>query len=541
MSLLLPSTLLLLAAACASLALRRHSAARRHIVWLMAFSGLVALPLLRIAAPTWQAPTPALELARTIQRTVERTVIFVSAAEPTPSSPALWLTSLWLTSLWLTTFWLTGVALCAARFLWAYRQTASLAAAAEPWQSGVRLSPHAHVPFVCGLFQPVILLPESARAWPPHQLEAVLAHERMHITRRDNLWQAMAQLVCSLYWPQPFVWLAARAMRQECERACDDGVLVHGTPATAYADVLVNIARGLSAHSAPTGALTMTRTTQLHHRIAALLDRGINRQPAGRAFTLAAATFAFAAVLSLGGLQTPLFAQQSRLSGVVQDPSGANISRARIDLRTPGTDTVREVIYTNAAGEFSLDNVPDGTYDMTVAAPGFALLTQSNLVFENGKTQPFKVTLNVGKVRERVAVQAPGDSPAPTAEQSERRWITRFDTEAPGGTRAPTPAGAPQRVRVGGNVQQTKLVHKVNPLYPPTAKQDRVQGTVLLRAIISADGSVLHLEPLNRAVDSRLVEASLTAVRQWRYTPMLLNGLPVEVVSEIEVNFTLAP
>ena len=351
----------------------------------------------------------------------------------------------------------------------------------------------------------------------------MLAHERMHIERRDNLWQAMTQLVCSLYWPQPLVWLAAYAMRQECERACDDGVLAQGTPATAYAAVLVNIARGLSQQeAAPAGGLAMTRTTQLHHRIAALLDPGTARRAASRRFASTAVAFALASVLALAGLESPLFGQQSRLSGVVRDPSGANIPRARIDLRSPGTDNLREVIYSSASGEFSLDNVPDGVYDMTVAAPGFAMLTQSNLLFENGKTQPFAITLEIGKIRETVMVEGVAEGPA----------------AATGGP-ATAASGAPKRIRVGGNVQAAKLVQKVRPLYPITAKQDHVEGTVLLRAVVGLDGAVVTVEPLNRAVDARLTEAAMTAVRLWRYSPTLLNGQPVEIVTVVEVNFTL--
>lgn len=501
------TTFLLAAGWLAALALRGRSAAERHVVWLFVFAGLLALPIAREATRSWPVLEP---VARTA-----REVIYVTDSAPLPAPPA-WVIR-WNDAVFGS--WLAGVLVLLTRRGAAHLRANRLVASARvvtPSEPGVRVSSEIGVPLVCGLLDPVILLPESSAHWPAAQRESVLAHERMHIQRRDNLWQAMTHLACALYWPQPLTWLAVRAMRQECERACDDGVLAGGTPASAYADSLVNIARGLAQHgAAPAGGLAMTRTTQLHRRIAALLDPRANRQPVRPVFASTAATLALAAVFLVNGV----FAQQSRLSGVVQDPSGGNIPRARIDLRTPGTDSVREVIYTNDAGEFSLDNVPDGTYDMTVAAPGFALLTQSNLVFENGKTKPFKITLNLGKVRERVTVAAQG-----------------------GALAAPTGDGlAPKRIRIGGNVQSAKLVQRVLPVYPVTAKQDRVQGTVLLKAVIGQDGSVLNLEVLNRAVDARLVESALNAVRQWRYSSTLLNGAPVEVVTEVEVNFTLAP
>ena len=101
------------------------------------------------------------------------------------------------------------------------------------------------------------------------------------------------------------------------------------------------------------------------------------------------------------------------------------------------------------------------------------------------------------------------------------------------------PPAPPSRIRVGGNVQAANLTRKVTPIYPATAKMDRVEGTVIMKAIIGKDGSVLSLEQINKMVDSRLAEAALDAVKQWLYRPTLLNGEPIEVITEIEVNFTL--
>jgi protein TonB len=97
---------------------------------------------------------------------------------------------------------------------------------------------------------------------------------------------------------------------------------------------------------------------------------------------------------------------------------------------------------------------------------------------------------------------------------------------------------APQRIRVGGNVQQALLMKQPKPIYPPLAKQARIQGVVRLNAIIGKDGTIQNLtvatgHPL-------LVPAAMEAVKQWVYKPTLLNGEPVEVVTQIDVNFTLS-
>jgi protein TonB len=95
-----------------------------------------------------------------------------------------------------------------------------------------------------------------------------------------------------------------------------------------------------------------------------------------------------------------------------------------------------------------------------------------------------------------------------------------------------------QRIRVGGNVQQAKLVRQPKPAYPPLAKQARIQGVVHLSAIIAKDGTIQKLEVIGG--HPLLVPAALEAVKQWVYQPTLLNGEPVEVITQIDVNFTLS-
>lgn len=97
----------------------------------------------------------------------------------------------------------------------------------------------------------------------------------------------------------------------------------------------------------------------------------------------------------------------------------------------------------------------------------------------------------------------------------------------------------PETIRVGGNVQSTKLEHAPRPQYPPEAKQARIQGTVRFDAQIDKFGNVSKLDVIGG--HPLLVEAALAAVRQWRYQTTLLNGNPVEVATRIDVNFTLLP
>ncbi len=98
-------------------------------------------------------------------------------------------------------------------------------------------------------------------------------------------------------------------------------------------------------------------------------------------------------------------------------------------------------------------------------------------------------------------------------------------------------AAAPQRIRVGGNVQKAMQLSAPSPLYPPLAKQARISGVVKLNAIISKEGTIEQLSAISG--HPLLIPSALEAVKRWRYKPTLLNGEPVEVITQIDVNFTL--
>jgi protein TonB len=97
---------------------------------------------------------------------------------------------------------------------------------------------------------------------------------------------------------------------------------------------------------------------------------------------------------------------------------------------------------------------------------------------------------------------------------------------------------APQRVRVSQGVSQGLLIHQVKPAYPPLARQARIQGAVILQAVIAKDGTIQGLKVMSG--HPMLAPSAVDAVKQWRYKPYFLNGEPVEVETQITVNFTLA-
>jgi periplasmic protein TonB len=96
----------------------------------------------------------------------------------------------------------------------------------------------------------------------------------------------------------------------------------------------------------------------------------------------------------------------------------------------------------------------------------------------------------------------------------------------------------PQRVRVSQGVTQGLLIRKVQPAYPPLARQARIQGNVVLAAEISKDGTIENLHLISG--HPMLAPAAIEAVKQWRYKPYILNGEPVEVETQVTVIFSLS-
>jgi len=94
-----------------------------------------------------------------------------------------------------------------------------------------------------------------------------------------------------------------------------------------------------------------------------------------------------------------------------------------------------------------------------------------------------------------------------------------------------------KRIPVGGKVEEASLINRVVPQYPPLAKSTRIQGQVVLSAVIGTDGAIKELKAVSG--HPLLVPAALAAVKQWRYKPLILDGDPVEVDTTITVNFTL--
>ncbi|HEY7405033.1 MAG TPA: M56 family metallopeptidase [Candidatus Angelobacter sp.] len=158
------------------------------------------------------------------------------------------------------------------------------------------------VPITAGIMFPKVVLSPDYCEWSEQRRSAILNHELAHISRLDAFTQALAQLTSAVYWFHPLVWLMARAMRAERERACDDQVLASGTKASDYAHELLDIVSELRGPELA-AALAMARRSQLEGRVLAVLNPSLRRGPASWKTALGVAALTLSIMLPLAALR----------------------------------------------------------------------------------------------------------------------------------------------------------------------------------------------------------------------------------------------
>jgi beta-lactamase regulating signal transducer with metallopeptidase domain/DUF4097 and DUF4098 domain-containing protein YvlB len=301
LSLLLKVTLLLGIAIVVSALLRNRSAALRHFVWLLALAASLALPLLArapqpiaVATPYWPGRASSAVAGPRSVNVVSTTARIVTpqngiAQVGGTSGPAHrasafpWLPVIWLAGVLLVLAWQAlgtlglrrlsrqSVQLADSRWHWILGACARQAGVNRPVE--LRTNQAVGSPLLHGIARPTIVLPSEAEAWPEETCRAVALHELAHVARHDPLTQRIAALACALYWFHPGVWLAARRLRAESERACDDRVLGLGFPAADYAAQLVEVMK-ISRMLRLSGAVAigMANRSTLEGRLLALFE-----------------------------------------------------------------------------------------------------------------------------------------------------------------------------------------------------------------------------------------------------------------------------
>jgi TonB family protein len=222
---------LLLAVGLISLRLlRKADAGLRHSICVFTLATATASVLLAFWNPGWSLPVPVFTVA-------------ASNGINTAKMPIPWPAVI-------LAVWALGAVVMLSRWIGGLFAVALARRRSTPFQIhhglDVRIGRVA-VPLTCGVFRPLVLLPESAGGWDEMRLRAVVLHERAHVRRRDCLAKHLAQWSRALLWWHPLAWIVAARLDREQELACDAAVLASGIPADDYANVLLDAARECSS------------------------------------------------------------------------------------------------------------------------------------------------------------------------------------------------------------------------------------------------------------------------------------------------------
>jgi TonB family protein len=366
-----------------------------------------------------------------------------------------------------------------------------------------------------GLLRPRIVVPRDAASWDEERIRVVLAHELAHVRRGDWAVQLSADVMRAAFWFSPLSWIVSRRLRDESERACDDIVLHSGTPDAAYAAHLLDIARATRG-AAPAAAMAMARPSTLEGRIAAMLNPTIDRRLPSRRARLATVALLLVVASAAAVRVAAQVAGPAALEGFVYDSSGGVLPGVEMGL--VNEQGIKWTTPTDGTGRFEFAPVGSGKYVLEAVVPGFRTFKQ-DIVLEREKDWKKVITLEIGSLQETIRVTAPRPR-TPTA--------------------APAPTTAAGRVRVGGNIKVPAKVFNVRPVYPPAMQAAGLEGVVKLDVLIGADGSVVSVKLADAQVHPEFAASATAAVKQWRFTPTLLNGRPVEVEMTASISFGLS-
>jgi TonB family protein len=496
---------------------------------------------------------------------------------------------------WLAPFWIAGVCLFYLAYVASWISVCRLrrrgvCCASDYWQkqlarlaAQLRLSRPVRMlesclvdtPMVLGHFRPVILMPIGLLAGlPVGQVEAILLHELAHIRRYDYLVNVLQRSVEGLLFYHPAVWWISRMVRAERENCCDDVVVAMSGNAHEYAVALAALEQnrwsGRELAVAATGGSLVKRIRRL------LYPKGPN----------GAWTPLFSAVILMATVAVALFAWQAAPALQSSAPQPADRAAASPYDRWLNEDVVYIITDQERTAFMGLTTIEErnqfieqfwqrrdptpGTAENEFKEEHYRRIANANerfaaIALPGWKTDRGRIYIILGPPDEIESHPSGGGQEGqapfemwryryiegvgenvdfgftdPLQSREYRLTLNPLAAKAPNGQSLQSSSkgqAESERIRIGAKLQEQNLITKVDPLYPPLALQARIQGVVRFTLVIGKDGRVANL----RLVSGHplLVPAAQDAVRQWVYKPTLLNGEPVEVVTEADVNFTL--
>jgi TonB family protein len=239
-------------------------------------------------------------------------------------------------------------------------------------------------------------------------------------------------------------------------------------------------------------------------------------------------------------------AQQSpgSVSGIVRDSSGGVMPGVAMTLTGTRGGTVYDR-WSDALGAFTFTDLPPGRYSLVAALPGFTTL-EIDLELGAGEHLQRRLSMLIGRLQETTTVLCgSGAAALPAGARgvlaSARRAATRASWFLPAAQDVPRAqdarAAAQVPVRVGGNVRAPRKVRHVSPLCPQTLLPPPGGTLAILEAVLGPDGAVQSIKVLREPTPAALADSAVDAIRQWQFTPTLLNNVPVPIIMTVTVVF----
>ncbi len=354
-----------------------RDASLRHMVWLTAFGTLLIFPLASLIVPPQIVIDRATQVADAAP-SVPMMIVPSAEAAPAeaPAASALPEITLEEVALALLVVWLAGVCWAGSRLMIGAFGLHLLRRQSRPHalthadlpdivmhrrECELRLSGAQDGPMTWGVLRPVILLPRTSLTWTRERMQAVLLHELAHVRRRDSLTQSLSLLICALYWPNPLIWLGARALRREAEIAADDAVLSSGMRPSAYAGELLQLASEFRGHGLAVSGVSMAGRSSLEARVKSVLAANPLRKGVTLMDALKLACLGVAATAALAFVRPDIVDAQNavQVNADAAQPAEPAVSAAPLPAVQPA----------EAPAPAETQPVPDAPTTVTPATP----------------------------------------------------------------------------------------------------------------------------------------------------------------------------
>ncbi|MFN8006284.1 MAG: TonB family protein [Terriglobia bacterium] len=383
-----------------------------------------------------------------------------------------------------------------------------------------------HGPVTFGLRRPVLLLPASFLKMDAPLQKAVVCHELWHIRRNDWIFNLLEEIASTPFWFHPAIWWLRDRIRLSREQVVDQLVLKTTQQRKAYLNALLQTALTRRQPRFTPAPLFLTQH-HLTQRVTLILKEvSMSKIRLTASLAVASLVVCLAGVASVKMFPLESAAASETRSAESQADDNASQDTLVVSSEVLAGNLVHKVqpIYPSDAkqqgmqGEVLLEvsiNESGDVENMRVTKGHPVLVLSALAAVKQWKYKPYLLNGAAVPVTSTVAVNFTlDDSPAGPGEQKQ------------------TPL-----IRLNSDKMATKVIYQVEPIYPLEAKEKGVEGEVVFEVTINEQGEVSDVQV--RSGNAMLISAAYDAVRQWRYTPVLLNGAPIRAKSTVTVRFTL--